>query len=263
MHATGARIHPTAIISDRAELGNNIQIGPYVVIEDDVTVGDNTVIGSHSVIHSYTRVGARNRIHAHVVLGDTPQHTGFKPDTVSRLEIGDDNVIREMVTMHRALHADTVTRIGSRCLIMANAHIGHDCIVGDHVIITTNVGLAGHVELGQHTVIGGAVGVHQFVRIGDYAMVAACSMVRKDLLPFCLAGGADGARHYRLNTIGLRRNGVTGEHYRALENAFRTLRNGGELGRMETEETRYLQQWLAAPSKRGLAGFYRGNSNPE
>ncbi|MBN1378631.1 MAG: acyl-ACP--UDP-N-acetylglucosamine O-acyltransferase [Gammaproteobacteria bacterium] len=258
-----ARIHPTAMIADHVELGKNVNIGPYVVIEDEVAIGDGSTIGPHSVIHSYTRIGAGNRIHAHVVLGDAPQHTAFKPGTVSRLEIGDDNDIREMVTMHRGLHPDAVTRVGSNCLIMANAHVGHDGLVGNHVIITNNAALAGHVELGDYVVVGGVVGIHQFVRIGPYAMVAAFSMVRKDVLPYCLAGGAEGAVHYRLNTIGLRRNGVSGECYKSLEKAYRLLRNGSRQVTADTEETRYLQQWLALPSKRGLAGFYRGSKPAE
>ena len=257
---SGCIIHSTAIIADRVELGENVRVGPYAVIEDDVFIGADTEIGPHCVIHPYTRIGTGNRIHAHVVLGNTPQHTAFKPGTVSRLEIGNNNDIREFVSIHRALHTDTTTRIGSGCMIMASSHIGHDCIIGDQVIITTFVGVAGHVEIGEHAVIGGAVGVHQFVRIGAYAMVGAHALVRKDVMPFSLAGGL-GAEHYRLNTIGLRRNGVSGERYRSLEKAYRILRNGGTLDQVDTEETRYLKQWLEMPSKRGLSGFAKATGS--
>lgn len=250
-------IHPTAIVSDSARIGANVTIGPFTVVAQDVSIGDGCRIGSHCVIHSHTHMGERNTLHAHVMLGDSPQHTAFEPGTISRLEIGNDNIFREMVTIHRGLTADSVTQVGSGIFFMTNTHIGHDCVIGDHVIMTTNVGIAGHVEVGEYAVLGGAAAVHQFVRIGAYAMVAACSMVRKDLLPYCLAGGTESAHHFRLNTIGLRRHGITGERYRALEEAYRALRDGGRLTRADTEETRFMQHWLTLPSKRGLAGFTR------
>lgn len=249
-------IHPTAVVSPDARLAADVEVGPYAVIDGDVTVGAGTRIGPHAVVHARTRLGRGNRIHAHAILGDDPQHLAYDGAT-TYLEIGDDNVIREMVTVHRALYAGESTRIGSNCLLMANSHVGHDSIVGDHVIITNNVGLGGHVEIGERALIGGNVGVHQFVRIGACAMVAAMTMVRKDVLPYTMVGG-DPASHYRLNTVGLRRGGVTGGRYRALENIYRALRSGSrEVGEATTPELEYLKQWLEAPSKRGLSGFRR------
>lgn len=255
--STNPNIHPTAIIAPTAEIAADVSIGPYVVIEDDVSIGAGTVIGPHAVIHRYTRIGERNRIHAHVVLGDLPQHLSYK-GVETRLEIGDDNIIREMVTMHRALGEESkITRLGSHCFLMANSHVGHDCIVGDYVIITNNSALGGHVEVGDRAVIGGMVGVHQFVRVGAFAMVAASVMVRKDILPYSMVGG-DPVRHYRLNTVGLRRNSIAGERYKQLEQAYRRLRNGASLeGLASTPEIEHWRHWLAGPSKRGLTGFVK------
>jgi UDP-N-acetylglucosamine acyltransferase len=253
-------IHSTAIISPKAEIGADVSIGPYVVIEDNVFIGAGTTIGPHAVIHRYTKIGQRNRIHAHAVLGDLPQHLAYKGNE-TWLEIGDDNIIREMVTIHRALGEESsVTRIGSNCFLMGNSHIGHDCVVGDHVIITNNAAIGGHVEIGNRAIIGGMVGVHQFVRIGALAMVAACTMVRKDVLPYCMVGG-DPVKHYRLNAVGLRRNGINGDSYRNLEKAYRRLRAGLSLDGIEnTAEVDHWRLWLVDNSKRGISGFVKAGS---
>lgn len=250
-------IHPTAIISPKAEIAADVSIGPYAVIEDNVFIGAGTSIGPHAVIHRYTKIGERNRIHAHAVLGDLPQHLAYK-GAETWLEIGNDNIIREMVTIHRALGAESsVTRIGSNCFLMANSHVGHDCVIGDFVIIANNAAIGGHVEIGDRAVIGGMTGVHQFVRIGAMVMIAACTMVRKDILPYCMAGG-DPLKHYRLNTVGLKRNGIAGENYRKLERAYRRLRDGETLDGFEnTPEIEHWRTWLAAESRRGLSGFLK------
>jgi UDP-N-acetylglucosamine acyltransferase len=250
-------IHPTAIVAAGAKLGEGVVVGPYVVIEASVEIGDGCDLGPHVVIHGRTRVGARNRIHAHAVLGGPPQDLSFR-DSDTWLVIGDDNVLREGVTAHRATRTEAPTRIGSGCFLMAYAHVAHDCRIGDRVILTNNVNLAGHVEIGDGVTIGGAAGVHQYARIGTQSMIAAHTIVRKDVLPYTLVGG-EPVRHYRLNTVGLRRRGVTGERYRALESAFRMLREGGDLSAAAaTPEVEHLREWLARPSKRGLHGFVQG-----
>ena len=249
-------IHSTAIVSPRAELGTGVKIGPYAVIGEDVEIGRDTFIGSHTVIEPLTRIGARNRISAHTVIGGTPQDLTF--DGVETwLIIGDDNVIRELVTIHRSTSAEQPTTIGSHCFLMAASHVGHDCQVGHHVILTNGVLIGGHVEIGDHVIMGGAAVVHQFCRIGKLAMVRGTTPVNKDVLPFCMVAG-DPVAHYRLNSIGLRRAGVNGERYRALEKAFRNLRAGEDLADVpDTEETGHMRAWLAAESKRGLHGFVR------
>lgn len=252
------KIHSTAIVASGAKLGADVQVGPYAVIEDDVEIGPGTVIGPHAVIHHHTRIGARNRIHGHAILGDTPQHLAYKPQDVTWLEIGDDNIFRETVTVHRAYHAGAVTRIGSNCFLMAACHVGHDCVIGSHVILTNGVLLGGHVTVGDRAVFGGASSAHQFTRVGPFAMVGAHTLLRKDALPYSMITG-EPARHYRLNSIGLRRNGISGDKYKALEQAFRRLRTGVRLdGLPQTDETRFLLGWLQQPSKRGLSGFVQG-----
>ena len=252
-----AGIHPTAIISQNAELAEGVTVGPYAVVEDHVIIGTGTHIGPNAVIHPYVRMGSGNQVHAHAVIGDLPQDLSFEGEG-TWVEIGNDNVIREGVTIHRSTEIDIPTRVGNGCYLMAYAHTGHGAQVGDGVILTNNVLLGGHVEIGERAVLGGSVGVHQFTRIGAYAMVAGYIAVRKDVLPFSLIGGQP-VRHYRLNAVGLRRNGITGKRYRALEMALRHLRRGSrELGDVpRTPEVQYLEEWLGAKSRRGIYGFIR------
>jgi UDP-N-acetylglucosamine acyltransferase len=248
------QIHPTAIVAPEARLAEGVIIGPYAVIADQVEIGANTVIGPHVVIHRFVRLGERNHVHAHAMLGDLPQDTTFS-GLETWVEVGNDNVIREGATIHRATAPEHPTLIGSNCLLMAYAHVAHDCRVGNGATLTNNVGLGGHVEVGDRAVLGAGVLIHQFARIGCYAMVGGAVRVRKDVLPYSLVAGIP-ARHYRLNTIGLRRAGISGQRYRVLEAAFRALRIGMNLDELpETPELAYLRAWLSAPSKRGLTGF--------
>jgi len=248
--------HPTAIIASGADLADDVRVGPYAVIEDRVSIGAGTVIGPHAVIHGHARIGARNRIHAHAVIADTPQDYGYAGEE-TWVEIGDDNIIREGVTIHRSTDIDMPTRLGSKCFLMAYAHVAHGCQVGDGVILTNNVMLGGHVEVGGGAIIGGGTAVHQFCRVGASTMVAGVAGILKDILPYTMAKGAP-ALHYRLNSVGLKRAGVKGPRYRVLERAFRALRAGAEPDLSEaTEELAVLGAWLAAGSKRGLAGFIR------
>ncbi|MEO0974841.1 MAG: acyl-ACP--UDP-N-acetylglucosamine O-acyltransferase, partial [Pseudomonadota bacterium] len=254
--STNALIHPTACIDENASLGADVRVGPYAVIEADVSVGDGTVVGPHCVLRRWTRLGKRNQLAAHVVLGEAPQHRAYD-GAQTWLEIGDDNVMREGVTIHRAFEQDAATRVGSRCYLMAYSHIAHDCLVGNDVTMTNYVAIAGHVEVGDFVTFGGGALIHQFVRIGAYAMVGGQAAVRKDLLPYTLSSG-DPCRHYRLNSIGLRRNGITGERYRALEHAVRTLRGPDGLaalsaqGDSHSQEVNALRAFIAA-SQRGVS----------
>lgn len=254
---TNSQRHSTAIIASGAELAADVRVGPYAVIEDHVSIGAGTVIGPHAVIHSYARIGERNRIHAHAVIADTPQDYAYAGED-TRVEIGDDNIVREGVTIHRSTRLELPTRVGSHCFLMAYSHVAHGCQVADRVILTNNVMLGGEVEVGEGAILGGGTAVHQFCRVGPSAMVAGVAGILKDILPFSMAKGAP-ALHYRLNSVGLKRAGVNGPRYRALEQAFRALRDGAkpDLG-AGTPELEVLETWLAAKSKRGLAGFVRG-----
>lgn len=250
-------IHPTALVDPAARLGSDVRVGPYAVIAADTEIGDGCEIGPHVVVHRYVRLGAHNRVHAHTVLGDTPQDVSFE-ECESWVEIGDRNVIREHVTVHRASGPERPTRIGSGCFLMAGSHVAHDCRVGDRVVMTNSVLLGGQVQVGDRANLGGAAVVHQFCRIGSLTMVGGFAGVGQDVLPYSMVHGIP-AVHYRLNTIGLRRAGITGERYRALETAFRALRAGNRslADVPETPETTHLREWLAAPSKRGVAGWRR------
>ena len=172
------------------------------------------------------------------------------------VHLGDDNIIREGATIHRSTDPATTTTLGSRTFLMTNSHIGHDCQVGDDVIIGINCGLGGHVQMGNKVVLGGAVVIHQFSRIGDYVMCAGLIAVRKDVLPYTMVAG-DPVKHYRLNTVGLRRSGVKGQDYKTIEKAYREIRAGNKTleGVEESEQVLHLKKWLSTESKRGLTGF--------
>jgi UDP-N-acetylglucosamine acyltransferase len=253
-------IHETAVVDPGTRLGEGVRIGPYAVIAADVEIGGGTTIGPHVVIHPHVRLGQDNSVHAHAVLGDLPQDVAFT-GAETRLVVGDRNRIRENVTVHRASQPDRLTRIGSDCFLMAGSHVAHDCRVGDRVVLTNNVLLAGVVEVGDGANLGGAAVIHQFCRIGALAMVGGFSGVSQDVLPYAMVHGIP-ACHFRLNTIGLRRAGIKGERYGALETAFRALRAGDrQLGDApDTPEVSRLRAWLAAPSRRGIAAWTRPRS---
>jgi UDP-N-acetylglucosamine acyltransferase len=249
------QIHPTACIAPDVKLGNNIVIGPFVVIENNVEIGDDCRLGAHAVIQPYVTLGKSNILHPHVVLGDLPQDTSFKAETVSWLLIGDNNVFREGFTAHRSAKENGETRIGSGCFFMNNSHVAHDCTIGNNTIFANNVAIGGHVEVGDKVFLGGNVVAHQFCRIGSYAIVQGTTGLSMDVIPFTLIGGHY-AKHYKLNTVGLRRAGITGARYNILASAFRLLKNRQSLDSLEeTEELRFLKNWLAVKSKRGVHGF--------
>lgn len=249
------QIHPTAHIAKGAQLGQNVSVGPFAVIEDHTLIGDGCQIGAHAVIQPYVRMGRNNIVHPTAVLGGLPQDLGFKPETETWVEIGDNNVLREGVTISRATHEGGATRLGSSCYLMNNAHLGHDCQLGDHNILASNVALGGHVQVGERVFFGGGAVVHQFCRIGSYAMLQGLAGINKDALPFMMVGGRPG-KHYRLNLIGLRRAGIDGERLKAISTAIRRLRNKLSLEDLpETPELQYLWQWLQEGGKRGTLPF--------
>lgn len=253
---SNSQIHPSAIIADTATLGENVSIGPFAIIGEHVSIGDNSIIDAHAVIQDYTKMGCHNRVHPHAVIGGVPQDLSFDSATVTWTEIGDHNTFRENVTISRASFEGEATRIGSHCFFMNNTHVAHDCIVGDNNIFATGSALGGHVHVGDRVFFGGGAMVHQFCRVGSFVMVAAVLVLRKDVMPYTLVGGQP-VKHYRLNTIGLRRAGITGDRYKALSKAFRCLKSGQQIDDSieETEEVVHIQQWLSEESKRGLYGF--------
>ncbi|MEY3787590.1 MAG: hypothetical protein RLZ75_1797 [Pseudomonadota bacterium] len=248
-------IHPTAYIASDVVLGDEVIVGPFAVIESGVKMGANCQIGAHAVVHGHVKMGAGNILHPHAVLGGLPQDTGFKASTDSWLIIGDNNNFREGFTAHRASKENDATRIGSGCYFMNNSHVAHDSIIGNNTIFANNVAIGGHVEVGSNVFMGGAVVVHQFCRVGSFAIVQGTTGLNMDVIPFMLIGGRP-AKHYRLNTIGLKRSGITGDRYNVLSSAFRLLKNKKSLDELEeTEELKQLKDWLAIKSKRGTHGF--------
>lgn len=182
-------IHPQAIVDPSARLAEDVEVGPWTLIGPEVEIGAGSRIASHVVIKGPTRIGVGNRIFQFATVGEECQDKKYRGEP-TRLEIGDHNVIREGVTLHRGTVQDAgVTRLGSHNLLMAYVHVAHDCVVGDHVIMANNAALAGHVHVGDHAVLGGFTAVHQFCRIGPHAMCGAGSVVLKDVPAYVMASG--------------------------------------------------------------------------
>jgi UDP-N-acetylglucosamine acyltransferase len=201
----GADVHPTAIVHPWAKIGDGVKIGPYAVIDEHVTLGDNCVVGPHVLIEGRTTIGRDNVFFHGATAGGAPQDLKYRGQTTF-LEIGDGNTFREFVTIHRGSGDRGVTRIGSRCFLMAYAHVAHDCVIGDEVILANSVNLGGHVKIGDFANIGGVTPVHQFVSVGQYAFVGGGSRVERDIPPFVKAAGSP-TRVYGVNSVGLERRG--------------------------------------------------------
>lgn len=250
------------MVSPRAELATGVRIGPYAVIEEDVTLGANCEIMAHAVVKRYTVLGERNRVFEHACLGGEPQDVKFSGEP-SRLVIGNDNLIREYATIHRASGEGEVTRVGSRNFLMVGVHIAHNCEVGDDNIFANGVALAGHVRVEDHVFLSSNVGAHQFVRFGRHAMVGGKSKIVQDVLPFFTTDG-NPARVRGLNSVGLRRAGFSAESRLALKRAYQILFRGAlplaaalaTLEQSDDEHVRHLIDFIR-DSRRGLTGADR------
>jgi UDP-N-acetylglucosamine acyltransferase len=219
---TSIKAHPTAIIHEKAELGDGVEIGPYSIIGEHVKIRRGTRIASHVVIEGWTLIGEDCQIFPFATIGTIPQDLKFKGEE-SRIVVGDRNAIREYVTIHRGTAGgEGVTTIGSDNLLMAYVHVAHDCRIGNRVILANAATLAGHVTVQDHAVIGGLVGVHQFTAIGRHAFIGGCSCVTQDVPPFVHATG-NRVQLYGLNTVGLKRSGFSEERLEKLKKAYRIL----------------------------------------
>ncbi|MGA9997853.1 MAG: acyl-ACP--UDP-N-acetylglucosamine O-acyltransferase [Pyrinomonadaceae bacterium] len=258
-------IHPTAVVSASARLAEDVSVGPYAVVETEVVIGSGCEIGAYACIKRFTELGKRNRVYEHATIGGEPQDVKFKGEA-SRLVIGDDNLIREYVTIHRASGEGEVTRVGSRNFLMVGVHIAHNCTVGDDNIFANGAALAGHIEVEDHVFLSNNVGAHQFVRFGRYAMVGGKSKIVQDVLPFFTTDG-NPARVRGLNSVGLRRAGFSSEARRALKRAYQLLFRAGlplevaleEMARLEDENAAHLVNFIRA-SKRGFTRAGRRES---
>ena len=214
-------IHQTAIVDPEAELGAGVEIGAFSIIGQNVTIGNGTVIEPHVIVEPGTTIGKDSRICSGAILGGTPQDSKYKGER-SFLTIGDRNIIREYVTIHRATGEDNTTTIGNDNMFMAYCHIGHNCSLGSGIMMANMVGISGHVIVEDKAVFGGMVGVHQFVRIGKLTMLGGYSKVVQDVPPFMMADGRP-MKVYDLNIIGLRRNGVPPKVRSELKQAYKLL----------------------------------------
>lgn len=218
-------IHPQAIVSPEAQLGQGVTIGPFCIIEPDVIVGDHCSLASRVVIRNGTTLGDNNTIYEGTVLGGFPQHTRM-PEHLGRLEIGPGNTFRENCTVHRSLHEGSTTRIGEQNLLMVNAHVAHDCVVGNQAILANNTLLGGFVTVADRAFVSGAVAVHQFCRVGRLAMIGGCARVVQDIPPYVMVDGRSGLI-VGLNLVGLRRNGYSAEEIAQLKTAYRLIYRRG------------------------------------
>lgn len=216
------KIHPTAIVDPRAELGVNVEVGPYAIIGPDAVIGAGTKIGPHVIIEGQVQLGENNEIFTGAILGCRPQDLKFKGERTS-LIIGDGNQIREYTTLSPGTEGGGgETRVGNNNLIMTATHLAHDCIIGNNIVISHGSAIAGHVVIEDQAVIGGLVGIHQFTKIGRMAMVGAHSKLVKDIPPFMLVEGNPASVH-GINIVGLRRNGIEPEVRQQLKRVFRIL----------------------------------------
>jgi len=216
-------IHPTAIVHPKASLAADVEIGPYTLIGEHVEIGPGTVVGSHAVITGHTRIGRANRIFQFVSLGAEPQDKKYGGEP-TRLEIGDDNTIREFCTFNTGTVQDIgVTRVGDHNWIMAYVHLAHDSQVGSHTVLANMVTLAGHVAVHDHVILGGGVMVHQFCRVGVHAFVAGGSIVLRDVPPYVMGGGSTSAEPHGINSEGLKRRGFSAASIESIRRAYKTL----------------------------------------
>lgn len=219
-------IHATALVHPKARIAGDVEIGPYAVIGEHVTIGAGTKIASHVLIEGWTTIGERNHIHSFSSIGTPPQDIGYK-DEETYLIIGEDNVIRECATVHRATtKEDRRTVIGSRNFLMAYSHVAHDCKLGNNIIMANSVALGGHIVIEDHAILGGIVAVHQFVRIGTYAIIGGQSAVSQDIPPYVSAAG-NRAQLYGLNLVGLKRKGFSDQTIATLKKAYKIIFRSG------------------------------------
>jgi UDP-N-acetylglucosamine acyltransferase len=216
---SAARIHPTAIISQDAEIGSNVEIGPFAIVGDGCTIGDGSIISPRATLERNVTLGPLVKVGVGTIIGGPPQDLKFAGEETT-VEIGEGTVIREYATINRGTAHSFKTTVGRHCLLMSYVHIAHDCQIGNNVILSNVVQLAGHVTIEDKAIISGLCAVHQFARIGRHSFIGGCSRVSKDIPPFLKAVG-NPVKLYGLNTIGLQRNGMDESTIRELKRAYR------------------------------------------
>ncbi|MEE9455893.1 MAG: acyl-ACP--UDP-N-acetylglucosamine O-acyltransferase, partial [bacterium] len=214
-------IHKTAIVDSRAELGEGVVVGPYAIIDGPAVIGAGTAIGPHAVLEGPVALGEKCRVFSHAVLGTIPQDLKFEGEE-SDLTIGDGTTIREFATINRGTKASGNTKVGNNCLLMAYAHVAHDCVLGDNVALANCAQVAGHVEIGEFAFVGGLTAVHQFSHIGKHAYIGGMSRVIQDVIPYGLTA-SDPTRVVGINVVGLQRCGFPAETLTVLKRAYHII----------------------------------------
>ena len=249
-------IHPTAVIHPKAQLDATVRVGPYAVIDAGVVLGPHCRVGPHVYLTGQTTVGAHNTFFAGCVIGEAPQDLKYKGESTG-LRVGDHNVFREHVTVHRSTRPDSETELGSNNLLMAHCHVGHNSVVGNHVILANGVLLGGHVRVEDRAFLSGNCLVHQFVRVGTLALMQGGSAISKDLPPFSVARGDNGI--CGLNTVGLRRAGISAADRLELKKLYHALfRSGRKLREAMAAAEQEFRSAVAQTLLRFLAGSKRG-----
>jgi UDP-N-acetylglucosamine acyltransferase len=262
---TDAKIHPTAIVDPNAKLSGNVEIGPFSIIGSHVIIGDNTIVQSHVVVEGEVAIGRGNFIGHGAIIGVPPQDVSFSLERKTKVEIGDDNIIREYCTIHRGSADSSATKIGDKNFLMSGAHIGHNCLIGNNVVIANNCLLAGHVRVDDRAFLGGGSTFHQFMHIGRLVMVQGSSAFGKDLPPFVVA--AERNYVFGLNIVGMRRAGLSTNDRDEIKEAFKLVYLSGlntsqALEKAETmgfgAPAREFLDFVASAKKRGICPLKRG-----
>ena len=222
----GTTIHPAAFVDPHARLGVGVRVGPGTLVGPEVSLGDGVEIGAHAVLEGRVDIGPRCRIGHGAIIGAEPQDLKYRPGIPTGVRVGEDTVIREYATIHRATHEGRDTVIGARCLLMATCHVAHDCLVGNHVIMINGAALTGHVTVEDRATVGGLSGVHPFTRVGTFAYIGGCCKVNQDVPPFVMVDGVPAVAR-AVNVIGMRRGGFDVRGRREAQEAFRILYRSG------------------------------------
>ena len=259
------KIHPAALVDSDAQIGAEVEIGPFSVVGSGAVVGNNTIVQSHVVIEGNVAIGTGNFIGHGAIIGTPPQDLSFSPDRKTKVEIGNDNVIREYCTIHRGSPEGSATKIGDKNFLMAGAHVGHNCAIGNNVVIANNCLLAGHVRVDDQAFLGGGSTFHQHMHVGRLVMVQGSSAFGKDLPPFVIAAERNSV--FGVNVVGLRRAGFSAKDRNEIKAAFKLLYMSGlNIGQaIEKAATmkfgapaREFIEFVANAKKRGVCPLKRG-----
>ena len=264
---SSVRIHPTAIVDPDAQIAADVEIGPFSIIGPKAVIGHKTIVQSHVVIEGEVVIGARNFIRHGAIIGAPPQDVSFSPERKTRVEIGNDNIIREYCTVHRGSPEGSSTKIGDHNFLMAGAHVGHNCLIGNNVIIANNCLLAGHVRVDDGAFLGGGSTFHQHMHVGRLVMVQGSSAFGKDLPPFVIA--AERNFVFGLNVVGLRRAGFSAKDRDEIKAAFKLVYQSGLNVRQALEKAgtikfgapaREFLDFVEAAKKRSICPLKRGTN---